>query len=77
MDLTFEVKSFAPTSLRDVETFITQHRDQTHRLMVQVNPTGIGDAYADRLESAGFTVLRKRTGSNPMPSALKCIKHLL
>lgn len=76
MDLTFEVKLFAPTSLKDVDAFITEYRNQAHRLMVQINPTGLGDTFADRLESAGFTVVRKRTASNPIPAASELVKDL-
>jgi hypothetical protein len=66
MNTTFDVILFNPASLRDVELFIIEHRDQAHRLMVQINPTGLGDGFADLLQSAGFTVQRKRTASNPV-----------
>jgi len=47
------------TKLRDVEAFIQEHGHNKDRLTVEINPAGAGDAVADYLESAGFTVRRK------------------
>ena len=58
----FPVKRFAPgaTSLQQLDAFIQEHEANKHRLIVKVNPTGIGDAFADRLAMAGFAVVRTR-----------------
>lgn len=61
ISLTFEVERFAPvaTTKKDLDAFISEHEGQKHRLLIHIDPTGIGDALADHLESAGFAVLRK------------------
>jgi hypothetical protein len=46
------------TKLRDVKAFIEEHKDSKDSLVVQINPAGAGDAFADYLESAGFRVRR-------------------
>lgn len=60
LNLTFEVKRFAPTNLNDVNAFIEKYRLDKHRLIVTMNSTGIGDAFADCLQNEGFNVVRSR-----------------
>jgi hypothetical protein len=40
--ITFDIKRFAPgaTSLKDVEIFIRQHKDDRNDLIVEINPAG-------------------------------------
>lgn len=58
--ITFEVNRFSPnaTTMKDVKAFIAEHEANKHGLIIVVNVTGIGDAYADYLESNGFAVVR-------------------
>jgi hypothetical protein len=60
--VTFEVKRFAPnaTSLKDVQIFIEAHKDDKDRIEISIDPTGIGECFADYLEYAGFSVKRVR-----------------
>ncbi len=46
------------TKLRDVDAFIREHHNDKENLIVQINPAGAGDAFADYLEAAGFQVRR-------------------
>jgi len=46
------------TKLRDVKDFIQEHEGNKDSLVVQINPAGAGDAFADYLELAGFQVRR-------------------
>lgn len=61
--ITFPINRLAPraTSLKDVDAFIQEHQTEKNKLIVEINPTGIGEAFADYLESAGFTVKRSRS----------------
>jgi hypothetical protein len=65
--ITFEVKRFAPgaTNLQDVEAFIREHNSDRDSLTVSIDPTGIGDYFADCLESAGFRVSRDHIRAEP------------
>lgn len=60
--ITFEVRRSAPgkTNLADVNRFIEDHKGSKSLLVVEIDCTGIGEAFADHLESAGFTVKRVR-----------------
>jgi len=55
----FEIERFGrlKTTLADVDRFIEKHRSQKD-MLVEIDPAGIGDCFADYLESAGFTVRR-------------------
>jgi hypothetical protein len=55
----FEVERFGrmKTTLADVDRFIEQHRGQKD-VLIEIDPAGIGDCFADYLEDAGFTVWR-------------------
>ena len=55
----FDVERFGrmKTTLADVDRFIEQHRSQKD-LLIEIDPAGIGDCFADYLEDAGFTVRR-------------------
>ena len=55
-----KIVAFQGANLQDVEVFIANHQQVRRDLMVQVDPTGLGDAFADRLEAAGYTVKRLR-----------------
>ena len=48
------------TSRNDVQRFIEAHAEDKNGLIVDVDPAGIGDCWADRLEDEGFTVRRIR-----------------
>lgn len=37
---------------------MAEHESAKNNLIVDINRAGIGDAFADRLESVGFTVRR-------------------
>jgi hypothetical protein len=60
VELTFSVKRTPSgmTTVDQLNDFIQEHDSEKHRLIVVINPTGIGDAFADRLERFGFVVVR-------------------
>ena len=58
--ITFYVDRFR-TNLKDVDGFIAKHQNGKGGLVVEINSAGAGDAFADRLEDAGFTVKRLRS----------------
>jgi hypothetical protein len=63
--IAFPVNRLPPnvTTPQDLDAFIQKHGGEKHRLVVSVNPIGIGDAFADYLESAGFAVVRTNSES--------------
>jgi len=55
--ITFEAERRA-LSLKDVDAFIQKHQGNKANLIVEIDRSGVGDAFADRLEEAGFRVRR-------------------
>jgi hypothetical protein len=55
--ITFYIDRFR-TNLKDVYGFIAKHQNNKGGLVVEINRAGAGDAFADHLEGAGFTVKR-------------------
>jgi hypothetical protein len=57
MNITFPIQRHR-TNLQDVDAFIAEYANRKNSLVVEIDRAGVGDAFADRLESAGFTVRR-------------------
>jgi hypothetical protein len=55
--ITFEGKREA-LSLKDVDRFISENQGRKDSLIIEIDSAGIGDAFADRFEAAGFRVRR-------------------
>jgi hypothetical protein len=63
-------QAFAPTTIRfnaisrdDVKRFIEAHADNKNDLIVEVDPVGLGDCWADILMEADFRVSRVHSRS--------------